>query len=505
MFQPCVAIIRLPATPAYKHDIAAMMNTGDLLSESDWEMFLKRDPDVDQSAWNYGTNIIDEFFAPNAPFWADTNTNGELIASDVLSQFRGQAGSGVNTGGGTGSGMQIDNGIDFLPTVSSSEVLDAVVSTNQQSFTAASLDPTIMSPSLLVSDAELPATERAEISNMSSSSLPPSVFIGGQDHDLTMTDSSPLPCVRATTPPTIGREGAQPLLYGTDGTAGRTPHSAQQSSLQVPDSSTNAPAQTFRATPNMAATAALYSSSPYDRSRHTRTTEGAESLRRDMEQHTIVLPSKTAAIPFHGLKAQDTTPPTQETAKESKPASTPVKATKKRTTRKSGLTIETAASSTQETTKANEPSKPPTSHTKQRPSTRKPKAAIENQMFAVLTPSDNGAPIEKLAKGSELGFKSPAPKTPKRKAPQPEPMRQQVSGGASSVQDSAAASKNPKANKKARVKDYVSSREVQRLTGVEVKEGANRRKTRSSLQAGGEMETGPDAGRAVRERRQGRK
>ena len=90
------------------------MNTGDLLSESDWQ-YMVNPPDTDQNAWDYGTHLIDEFFAPDAPFWVETNNKGELIASDLQSQSNGQAGSGIDTGGGPGSveQQQIDNGIDF--------------------------------------------------------------------------------------------------------------------------------------------------------------------------------------------------------------------------------------------------------------------------------------------------------------------------------------------------------------------------------------------------------
>jgi hypothetical protein len=489
------------------------MNTGNLLSESDWELMINP-PDTDQNAWNFGTNLIDEFFAPNAPFWAETNNNGELIASDF--QFNGQAGSGIDTAGGSDSVMQqIDHDIDFLPTRSSSEVLDAMVSTNKQSSPPAFPDPALMSPSVVVSDTELPAAEKAEIGKMTNS-LPPLVFSGEHDSNVAMKDSSPPLFVSATTPLVVGREGAQTLPYGTDGTAGRTPHSAQQLLPQLPMTPSNAPAQTLGATPNMAATAAHYSSSPYHRGRHTQSTGGAESLRCDMEQPNL-LPATTAAIPFPGLKIQEATSPAQETteddestvtlarlpkkrahtrkpklkaetnkcsvqetAEDGESAVTLAKVPKKRaSTRTSGPTTEATASSAQETAKENEPANTPLKGAK----TRKPKAAIENQMFAVVTTSDNGTQNEKLAKGSELSFKSPAPK---RKA-QPEPMHQEL-----------------EASKKARTKHGCSSREVRLLTGVEVKED-NKRRTRASVKAGGETDAGPDAGKAVRQRRQAKK
>jgi hypothetical protein len=324
-------------------------------------------------------------------------------------------------------------------------------------------------------------------------------------------------------------------------------------------SSSNAPAQTLRATPNMVATAALHSSSPYYRGRHTQSTPGAESLRRDMEQQLNIFPDTTAAIPFVGLKTQDTTSPAHETANEEKSASTLAKVTKKRAstrkpklkteaatysvpeiaeddespvtlakmpkkkraytrkpklttaattssapetaetdesnitlakatkkranTRKSGPTTETTASSAQETAEANEPASTPAKVVK----TRKPKAAIENQMFAVLTTSDNGTQVEKLAKGSELGFTSPAPKAvkaPKRKA--------EADGGVP--------------RRKPDFKYACSGREVRLLTGKVVeKEDPKKRKTRSTIKKDGEKEAGPNAGKAVQQRRQEKK
>ena len=449
------------------------MNNGDLLSEFDWEM-MARNPDTDQAAWTYGTSVIDDFFAPDAPFWTETNNDGRLIESNTHFPFSGQAGSGqagsgMTTGGGPGSGMQMHTGNsnDFMPTHSSSEVLDAVVSTNQQSSPPAFLDSaftSFMSPSITVNSAEMPTGEKAQISNMSSL-LPFSVFSGEHDDgDIKMKDSSTLPYVRGTTPVIVGREGAQTLPYGTDGTTGRTPSSAQQPLQQRPGSSSRAPGQTLRTTPAMTAY-----SSPYYRGRHTQSTNGAESLRRDMEQQTSILPTATAAIPFPGLQSQGTVSPAQEVA-----------------------------------IKANRPVDPLAKPT----STRKAKAPIENQMFAVLLATDNGTPIEKLAKGSELGFKSPFPKAakaakaaraPKRKAAQPEPMQQ--------AQDPA-----PPASKKSKTKtprSSVSSREVRLLTGAEVKgedSNNNKRKTRASVKAGGEATVdGPDAGKAVRQRRGAKK
>lgn len=254
------------------------MDTGDLSSESDWQL-MRNPPDTDQNAWNHGADLIEHFFSPNGPFWVEINSNGELIASDVQSQFNDRSGSGIDTGGGSDSVVQqqqIDNGIDFLPTRPPSEVLDAVVSTNQQSSSPASPDPALNSPSVVVSDKELPAAEKAEISKMSSSFLP-STFTGENDSDVSMDISpSPSPPVfRATTPLVVGREGALTLPYGTDGTAGRTPQSAQQPLQQVPATSSNGPIQTLRATPNMVAATALYGSSPYDCGRHTQSTDGA--------------------------------------------------------------------------------------------------------------------------------------------------------------------------------------------------------------------------------------
>ena len=300
------------------------MNTGDLLSESDWQ-YMVNPPDTDEKAWDYGTYLIDEFFAPDAPFWVEINNKGELIASDLQSQSNGQAGSGIDTGGGPGSveQQQIDNGIDFLPQRASSEVLDAVVSTNQQSSSPASPDPALTSPSVVVRDTELPAAERAEISKMSSS-LPPSVFGGEHDSDVAMKDSSPPPFVRAPTPLIVGLEGAQTFPYGTDGTAGRTPPSAQQPLPHATMASSNAFGQTLRATPSMAATTALYSSSPYERGRHTQSTDGAKRLRGDMEQKLNVLPDTIAAIPFFGLKIEDTKSPRKRPPKKkSQPALSP--------------------------------------------------------------------------------------------------------------------------------------------------------------------------------------
>ncbi|KAM0698212.1 hypothetical protein Q7P36_001677 [Cladosporium allicinum] len=531
------------------------MNTGDLLSESDWQ-YMVNPPDTDQNAWDYGTHLIDEFFAPDAHFWVETNNKGELIASDLQSQSNGQAGSGIDTGGGPGSveQQQIDNGIDFLPQRASSEVLDAVVSTNQQSSSPASPDPAVTPPSVVVSNTELPAAERAEISK-TSSSLPPSVFGGERDSDVAMEDSSPPPFVRATTPLAlvIGREGAQTFPYGTDGTAGRTPPSAQQPLPHATMASSNAFGQTLRATPSMAATTALYSSSPYERGRHTQSTDGAKRLRGDMEQKLNVLPDTIAAIPFFGLKIEDTKSPAQEAAKEEEPASTVAKVTKKRAstrkpksttettkssvpataeddespitlakvpkkraytgnakwtieattssvpeasevsesnitlakvtkkranTRKSGPTTEATESPAQETAKVDEHASTPAKVVK----TRKPKAAIETQMFAVQTTSDNGTQVEKLAKGSELGFTSPAPKAtraPKRKA--------EADGGLQ--------------RKKPAFARACSAREVSALKGVQ-KEVSKKRKTRSSGKVDSETEDGPNAGKAVQQRRQ---
>jgi hypothetical protein len=536
------------------------MNTGDLLSEADWQ-FMLNPPDTDQNAWNYGTHLIDEFFAPDAPFWVETNNIGELIANDVQSQSNGQAGSGggIDTGVGSGSVMQqTGNGIDFLPTRSSSEVLEAVVSTNQQSSSPPSPGPFLSSPSVVVSDTELPAAERAEISKMSSS-----IFRGELDSDVAMEDSPPLPFIRAATPLVVGREGALTLPYGTDGTAGRTPSSAQQTLPHAPMSSSNAPAQTLRATPNMAATAALHSSSPYYRGRHTQSTPGAESLRRDMEQQLNIFPDTTAAIPFVGLKTQDTTSPAQETANEEEPATALAKVTKKRAstrkpklkteatkssvpeiaededspvilakmpkkkraytrkpkstaeattssvpelaedyydssnitlakvtkkranTSKSGPATETTAPSAQETAEANEPASTPAKVVK----TRKPKADIGNQMFSVVTTSDDGTQVKKLAKGSELGFTSPAPKAvkaPKRKA--------EADGGVP--------------RKKPDFRNACSAREVRLLAGkgkeVE-KEVPKKHKTRATVKKADEKEAGPNAGKAVQQRRQEKK
>ena len=492
------------------------MNTGDLLSESDWQ-YMVNPPDTDQNAWDYGTHLIDEFFAPDAHFWVETNNKGELIASDLQSQSNGQAGSGIDTGGGPGSveQQQIDNGIDFLPQRASSEVLDAVVSTNQQSSSPASPDPALTSPSVVVRDTELPAAERAEISKMSSS-LPPSVFGGEHDSDVAMKDSSPPPFVRAPTPLIVGLEGAQTFPYGTDGTAGRTPPSAQQPLPHATMASSNAFGQTLRATPSMAATTALYSSSPYERGRHTQSTDGAKRLRGDMEQKLNVLPDTIAAIPFLGLKIEDTKSPAQEAAKEAEPASTVAKVTKKRAstrkpksttetakssvpataeddespitlakmpkkranTRKSGPTTEATESPAQEAAKVDIPASTPAKVVK----TRKPKAAIETQMFAVQTTSDNGTQVEKLAKGSELGFTSPAPKTtraPKRKA--------EADGGLQ--------------RKKPAFARACSAREVEMLKDVQ-KEVSKNRKTRSSGKVDSETEDGPNAGKAVQQRRQ---
>lgn len=492
------------------------MNTGDLLSESDWQ-YMVNPPDTDEKAWDYGTYLIDEFFAPDAPFWVETNNKGELIASDLQSQSNGQAGSGIDTGGGPGSveQQQIDNGIDFLPQRASSEVLDAVVSTNQQSSSPASPDPALTSPSVVVRDTELPAAERAEISKMSSS-LPPSVFGGEHDSDVAMKDSSPPPFVRAPTPLIVGLEGAQTFPYGTDGTAGRTPPSAQQPLPHATMASSNAFGQTLRATPSMAATTALYSSSPYERGRHTQSTDGAKRLRGDMEQKLNVLPDTIAAIPFLGLKIEDTKSPAQEAAKEAEPASTVAKVTKKRAstrkpksttetakssvpataeddespitlakmpkkranTRKSGPTTEATESPAQEAAKVDIPASTPAKVVK----TRKPKAAIETQMFAVQTTSDNGTQVEKLAKGSELGFTSPAPKTtraPKRKA--------EADGGLQ--------------RKKPAFARACSAREVEMLKDVQ-KEVSKNRKTRSSGKVDSETEDGPNAGKAVQQRRQ---
>jgi hypothetical protein len=616
------------------------MNTGDP-TVSDFEL-TRHPPDSNPTAWNYGLQNINDYFAAEASWWTDvnehgelkashpqpqsngqtgsgsgmdigggsdsvlqqqqqqhinhsidteTNENGELVASHPQSQFNGQAGSGggMDTGGGSGSVLQqqhIDHSIDFLPTFPSTEVLTAVVSTNQQSSPTALPDPVLISPSVIVSDTELPAAEKAEISKLSSS-LVQSDFGGEHDSDVAMKDSSPPPFVpfepfvRATTPLVVGREGAQTLPYGTDGTAARTPHSTQQHLPQVPMVPSNAPAQTLSTTPNMAATATIYGSSPYYRGRHTQSTDGAESLRRDMEQPNI-LPASTAAIPFPGLKTQETTSLAQETSEDDESAFTSAKITKKRkSTRKPQMTTETAtasvqetadddeetvtlakmgskrtrkaksatetttslaeeaaeasdlsnitlavpkrrnaarksgptaASSAQESAKVEESISAPTKVTK----TRKPKAPVETQMFAVTTTSDNGTTTEKLAKGSELGFTSPAPKavarSHKRKAQAIDPVHQGVAARSHKrkvqaidpvQQGIALANKRGKPHK-----NYCSDREVRMLTGVEVKEDkeeGNKRKTRSSLKAGGEEEVGPDAGRAVRQRRQAKK
>ena len=586
------------------------MDTGDL---NERELMLLP-PDSNPAAWKYGLQNINDYFAVEASWWTDTNelgelktshpqpqsngqagsgsgtdtgggsgsvlqqqqhidhsidteTNehGELIASHPQPQPNGQSGSGMDTVGGSGSVLQqqhIDHSIDFLPTIPSSEVLAAVVSTNQQSSPTALPGPVRLSPSVIVSDTELPAAEKAEISNLSSS-LVQSDFGGEHDSDVAMKDSSPPPfvpfepSVRATTPLVVGREGAQTLPYGTDGTAARTPHSAQQLLPQVPMIPSNAPAHALSTTPNMAATAALYSSSPYYRGRHTQSTDGAESLRRDMEQPNI-LPASTAAIPFPGLKTQETKSSAQETAEDDESSFTSAESTKKRAnTRKTEVTTETATASVQETAENDEetitlvkmgskrtrktkpateaatslaeeaaeasglsnitlavPKKrtttrksgPTTETSAQEPAkasepastkVRKPKAPIETQMFAVTTTSDNGTTTEKLAKGSELGFTSPAPKAAarshKRKAQAIDPVQQGV----------ALANKRGKPHK-----NYCSDREVRLLTGVEVKEDkeeGSKRKTRSSVKAGGETEVGPDAGKAVRQRRQAKK
>jgi hypothetical protein len=539
------------------------MDAGDL-NESEWELMLLP-PDSNPTAWKYGLQNIDDYFAVEASWWTDTNEHGELKTSHPQPQSNGQAGSGsgMDSGGGSGSVLQqqhIDHSIDFLPTFPSSEVLAAVVSTNQQSSPTTLPDPVLISPSVIVSDTELPAAEKAEISKLSSS-LVQSDFGGEHDSDVAMKDSSPppsvpfVPFVRATTPLVVGREGAQTLPYGTDGTAARTPHSAQQLLPQVPMIPSNAPAHTLSTTPNMAATAALYSSSPYYRGRHTQSTDGAESLRRDMKQPNI-FPSSTAAIPFPGLKTQETKSPAQETAEDDESAFTSAEPTKKRTnTRKTEVTTETATASVEETAEYDEetitlfkmgskrtrktaaslaeeaaeasdlsnstlavPKKrtatrksgPTTASSAQEPvktndlasapakvtKARKPKAPIETQLFAVTTTSENGTTTEKLAKGSELGFTSPAPKAArshKRKAQAIDPVQQGV----------ALANKRGKPHK-----NYCSDREVRLLTGVEVKEDkeeGNKRKTRSSVKAGGETEVGPDAGKAVRQRRQAKK
>jgi hypothetical protein len=586
------------------------MNPGDPISESDFEMAALYPPDSNQNAWNFGDHLLNDFYGPNGTFCAEVNNNGELITSSFQSQNNGQAGSGsgMDTAGGSDSvqqqQQQIHHGIDFLPTFSAGEVLVAVVSTNSQSSMSVFPHPTLLhftsaSPSVVVSNTELPATEKAEISKFSSS-LAQSDFGGEYDSDVAMEDSSPPPFVRATSPLVVGREGAQTLPYGTDGTAARTPHSAQQPLPHVPMTFSNAPAQALGTTPNMAATAAFYGGSPYYRGRHTQSTPGAESLRRDMEQPNI-LPASTAAIPFLGLKTQDTTSPAQETAEHDESAITSAKITKKhKSTRKPRVATEATPSPAQETTKEEESASAPATVTKERKYTRKtevkteiatasmqetaadddddeetitlakmgskrantrkaklvtkattssaqeiaelsdlsnitlavpkkrtatsksdpttapsfqekpastpakvtkarkPKAPIETQMFAVTTTSDNGTTTKKLAKGSELGFTSPVPKVAarshKRKVQAVDPVQQGVA----------------EANKRGKPhKNYCSGREVRLLTGVEVKEDkkedGNKRKTRSSVKAGGETSEGPNAGKAVRQRREAKK
>jgi hypothetical protein len=235
-----------------------------------------------------------------------------------------------------------------------------------------------------------------------------------------------------------------------------------------------------------------------------------------MEQKFNVLPDTIAAIPFLGLKIEDTKSPAQEAAKEAEPASTVAKVTKKRAstrkpksttettkssvpatveddespitlakmpkkranTRKSGPTTEATESPAQEAAKVDIPASTPAKVVK----TRKPKAAIETQMFAVQTTSENGTQIEKLAKGSELGFTSPAPKAtraPKRKA--------EADGGLQ--------------RKKPAFARACSAREVEMLKGVQ-KEVSKKRKTRSSGKVDSETEDGPNAGKAVQQRRQ---
>jgi hypothetical protein len=599
------------------------MNPGDPISESDFEMAALYPPDSNQNAWNFGDHLLNDFYGPNGTFCAEVNNNGELIASHIPSQNNGQAGggSGMDTAGGSDNvqqQQQIHHGIDFLPTLSSGEVLVAVVSTNPQSSMSAFPHPTLLhftsaSPSVVVSNTELPAAEKAEISKLSSSLAQPD-FGGEYDSDVAMEDSSPPHFVHATTPLVVGREGAQTLPYGTDGTAARTPHSAQQPLPHVPMTFSNAPAQALGTTPNMAVTVAFYGGSPYYRGRHTQSTPGAESLRRDMEQPNI-LSASTAAIPFLGLETQDTTSPAQETAEDDESAITSAKITKKRkSTRKPRVATEATPSPAQETTKEEEPASTPATVTKERKYTRKtevsteiatastqetaaddddeetitlakmgskrantrkaksatktttasaqeiaelsdlsnitlavpkkrtatsksgpttapsvqekpastpakvtkarkPKAPIETQMFAVTTTSDNGTTTEKLAKGSELGFTSPVPKVAarshKRKVPA-EPVQQDVRSHKRKAPVEPVEQGVTEANKRGKPhKNYCSGREVRLLTGVEVKEGkkedGNKRKTRSSVKAGGEKSEGPNAGKAVRQRREAKK
>jgi hypothetical protein len=604
------------------------MNPGDPISESDFEMAALYPPDSNQNAWNFGDHLLNDFYGPNGTFCAEVNNNGELITSSFQSQNNGQAGSGsgMDTAGGSDSvqqqqqqqQQQIHHGIDFLPTFSAGEVLVAVVSTNSQSSMSVFPHPTLLhftsaSPSVVVSNTELPATEKAEISKFSSS-LAQSDFGGEYDSDVAMEDSSPPPFVRATSPLVVGREGAQTLPYGTDGTAARTPHSAQQPLPHVPMTFSNAPAQALGTTPNMAATAAFYDGSPYYRGRHTQSTPGAESLRRDMEQPNI-LSASTAAIPFLGLKTQDTTSPAQETAEDDESAITSAKITKKRkSTRKPRVATEATPSPAQETTKEEESASTPATVTKERKYTRKtevkteiatasmqetaadddddeetitlakmgskrantrkaklvtkattssaqeiaelsdlsnitlavpkkrtatsksdpttapsvqekpastpakvtkarkPKAPIETQMFAVTTTSDNGTTTEKLAMGSELGLTSPpkvAARSHKRKVPA-EPVQQDVRSHKRKAPVEPVEQGVAEANKRGKPhKNYCSGREVRLLTGVEVKEDkeedCNKRKTRSSVKADGETSEGPNAGKAVRQRREAKK
>lgn len=90
-----------------------MAYASDNLTEVDWQMFIHGDPSTQNSAWQYGLQSIDDFFAPDAPFWDNEITlNGEYgagVGSEIgvvgeVGEVMGMVGQGEGNGGG-GGGM----------------------------------------------------------------------------------------------------------------------------------------------------------------------------------------------------------------------------------------------------------------------------------------------------------------------------------------------------------------------------------------------------------------
>lgn len=115
-----------------------MAYASDNLTEVDWQMFIHGDPSTQSSAWQYGLESIDDFFAPDAPFWNNEITlngeygagvGGEIGVVGEVGEVMGTVGQGEGNGGGGGgmggSGMgnqifsnmqQLDNPNGFMHT-----------------------------------------------------------------------------------------------------------------------------------------------------------------------------------------------------------------------------------------------------------------------------------------------------------------------------------------------------------------------------------------------------